>query len=211
VENCKYPAPLECAVRGISGNGFYPAASGVINDVSPDQGVMFLGRDWGSKKDYIGFCGDKGESESGPTWRRFEEFYLPEFLNVPIWCTNYLLGVRSKGAARGNIRKQIDEDEWNTFEGYCWDFLHAEVMLLRPRVLVVFGDYNKRDLRARFGITGSDTMTKFQFFQERKRHETRVTFTNHPYSFIGEKRQLAAVSKAEDLRALYEQELQASS
>ena len=142
---CRYPDALEHVDRGIPGVGFYPGAEGFV-DQSPEGGVMFLGRDWGLKRDYDGFC-RRASGETGVTWRNFRDYYLPAFTAVPLWCTNYLLGLRKDGKATGNIEVIIPKDEWPVFEAYCWEFLQAQVLLQRPLLVVVLGEYNKSDLR----------------------------------------------------------------
>jgi hypothetical protein len=208
IATCPYPSALTGVDRGILGNGFYPAARG-FQQRSPVGGIMLLGRDWGTRIQYNGWCGEPPRDETASTWRNTRDIYLAGLLGVPVWCTNYLLGVRNDGSAVGNIRKQITDSEWEIFEPYCFDFLNHQVVLQRPKLIVVFGAFNRDDLQRaeRLGVVNLDFSNK-TFEDENDSHRAAITYAEHPHSLIAEASKVEARRKVARIREWYERELQ---
>ena len=206
---CQYPDQLLQIERGILGAGYYPGARGYDASLSPIGGIMLLGRDFGTKDYYDRLCGTPARDETAITWRHTRDIYLSILANVPLWCTNYLMGVRKSGSSKGNIKDKIDPLQWQTFEACCWRFLQAQVVLQRPRVVVVFGGFNRENLTVpdRFGLPATDPFT-FIFKNEESEHRALVTFADHPHSFIPESSKEAARINARKVKALYEAALQ---
>jgi hypothetical protein len=209
LRQCSYPDQLLHIDRGILGAGFYPGARGYDCRLSPIDGVMLLGRDFGTKDYYDGLCGVPARDETALTWRHTRDIYLAILAGISVWCTNYLMGVRKNGSATGNIKDQIDPLVWPSFEGCCWQILQAQVMLQRPRVIVVFGRFNREDLTIpdRFGLPATDPFT-FTFQDEESEHRALVTFADHPHSLIPNSSKEAARIKGREIKALYEAKLE---
>jgi hypothetical protein len=95
-----YPEQMLPVDRGIHGLGFYPGARGFPKENSAYGGVMLLGRDWGTKKDYDRFSGWPSRDESGLTWRNTRDVYLARLRNFSVWCTKLSDG-RTQGWLSG--------------------------------------------------------------------------------------------------------------
>jgi hypothetical protein len=134
--------PAHC---GILGRGFYPGAKG-YDGVSAHGGIMLLGRDFGTEDYFYPLCGEPPRDEWAVTWRNVRDHHLSILDGLPVWCTNYCVGVRPDGSSIGNIKRQMTAEEWSAFEPFCWHFLQAQVMIQRPRFIVVMGPYNEEDL-----------------------------------------------------------------
>jgi hypothetical protein len=104
---CRYPPQLEHVECGILGSGFYPGARGFSCSGSPYDGIMLLGRDFGTKAYYQRLCGIPRRDETASTWRRTRDIYLASFIGLPVWCTNYIVGVRKNGSSVGNVKERI--------------------------------------------------------------------------------------------------------
>ena len=202
---CPYPDSMKHIDRGILGAGFYPGTAGFKDERSPEEGIMLLGRDFGVKSYYKRLCGPPARNETSPTWRRTRDIYLDILDQLPVWCTNYLLGVRKSGPARGNIKDKILASEWPQYKKYCWAFLQAQVLLQRPRIVVVLGKDNRADLCVSDRL-GSRTIEpfRFKFRSKGNEHEGIITFADHPHSLIPRIRQDAVRITARQLKALYE-------
>jgi hypothetical protein len=205
---CPYPEQMEHMECGILGSGFYPGARGFHHEQSPQGGIMLLGRDFGTKTYYARLCGEPARNETASTWQRTRDIYLAGFQEAPVWCTNYLLGVRRNGSAVGNIRKQMKPSEWISFEAYCWQFMQAQVLLQRPRLVVVLGADNRHDLlrEERLGLALSKDL-RHVFEYEEEKHAVLVAFADHPHSFISRPRRETARKIAEQLKQRYQSEL----
>jgi hypothetical protein len=204
---CAYPYQLEHIECGILGAGFYPGARGFIKEQSPLGGILLLGRDFGTKEYYDRLCGRPARDETALTWRHTRDIYLSCFDGLPVWCTNYIVGVRKNGSSVGNIKDKISASEWLLFEEDCWRFLNAQVLLQRPRLVVVFGGDNRADLTAadRLG-SASDAKRRHTFAHEGGYHTVVVAFADHPHSLIPKVKQNAARVLAQELREVYESE-----
>jgi hypothetical protein len=193
-----YPEQMLHVDRGIHGSGFYPGARGFPNEISPYGGVMLLGRDWGTKNDYDRFSGWPARDESGLTWRNTRDVYLAGLSNFPVWCTNYLMGVRKDGSAEGNIAERIDLLAWIKYESACWGFLQQQVLFQRPKVIVIFGPYNRDDLQRsnRLGVL-SDAFEPKSFQYKEVEHSSLVTLADHPRSLTNPICRARALQKVE--------------
>lgn len=205
LRNCKYPSALKHIDRGILGRGFYPGAQGFIAGNSPLGGILLLGRDFGTKDYYNSLCGLPARDETAITWRHTRDIYLESLGCLPVWCSNYLIGVRKTGSSKGNIKNKLSASEWQEFERYCWDFLQEQVLLQRPLLVVIFGGDNRRDLTLpnRLGsVQGSEL--KHIFGRNGEHHSAVVTFADHPHSLIRECCKDVAREFAMQLRHRYE-------
>ncbi|HEY1984244.1 MAG TPA: hypothetical protein VGG85_02485 [Terracidiphilus sp.] len=201
--SCHYPEQMQCVECGILGAGFYPGTNGYVGTPSHD-GIMLLGRDFGTKKYYEPLCGMPPRDETAPTWQRTRDVYLPVLTGIPVWCTNYIMGVRKDGSSVGNVKERITPSDWQRFEGDCWKFLHAQVLVQHPRIVVVLGGDNRDDLTAtaRLGTaTQSDRPHRFE--SDGRQHAARIVFGEHPHSLIPRVRQEAARTDAERWTQLY--------
>jgi hypothetical protein len=206
---CPYPEQMEHIERGILGSGFYPGARGFTGMQVPEGGILLLGRDFGTKTYYAQLCGNPARDETAITWRHTRDIYLACFTGLPVWCTNYLLGVRKNRSSKGNIKSKVASSDWNSFEAYCWKFLQAQVLLQRPRLIVVLGGDNRDDLTSedRLGQV-SDNGLRHSFANGDGTHSVLVTFADHPHSLIPKTRQDVARKIAERLRNLYQSEVE---
>lgn len=193
-----YPEQMLPVDRGIHGLGFYPGARGFPKENSAYGGVMLLGKDWGTKKDYDRFSGWPSRDESGLTWRNTRDVYLARLRNFSVWCTNYLMGVRKDGSAENNIADRIDPSAWIEYESACWDFLQQQVLLQRPKVIVIFGPFNREDLQRsnRLGML-SDTFEPKAFNYNGVEHSSLVTIADHPRSLTNPICRARALQKIE--------------
>src|SRR5215475_11842124 len=98
---CPYPEQMKHVECGILGAGFYPGARGFRDNQPPYGGIMLLGRDFGTKTYYERLCGFPARDETASTWQRTRDIYLASFAGLPVWCTNYLMGIRSEGSSVG--------------------------------------------------------------------------------------------------------------
>jgi hypothetical protein len=203
---CPYPAQMEHIDCGILGAGYYPGTRG-FSGQSPEGGLMLLGRDFGTKSYYDRLSGMPARDETAPTWQRTEEHYLSFFQGRPVWCTNYLLGVRKNGSAMGNIKKTIDPIEWESYEAYCWDFLQWQVLLQRPRLVLVLGIPNRQDLTVSNRLGKKfDGEVRHTFGNDEGEHTAVVAVMDHPHSLIPRVRQAAARTRIQAMRQIYERE-----
>ena len=137
-----YPEQMKCVDSGIHGQGFYPGCQGFSSQKSPHGGLMLLGRDFGVESYYDGLVGSPVRDETALTWRHTREIYFaqpphPTLSDLPVWCTNYLMGVRLEGSAKGNVRERISMPEWVKYEDTCWGFLQRQVLLQKPLVIAL--------------------------------------------------------------------------
>jgi uracil-DNA glycosylase len=166
-----YPPQMQYLDRGIEGQGFYPGARECVFGEPGAPLVLLLGRDFGTWDYYSGLMG-KGRSEYALTWRNTHNIYLQELSQFQVFCTNYLMGVRVAGSAKGNVSEGITPGDWIRFEESCWEFLKEQIAISKPSVIVVFGDDNRRDLDKSNRLRSS---------------RIPVLYGPHPHSAIGEK------------------------
>jgi hypothetical protein len=206
---CPYPEQMEYIERGILGSGFYPGAQGFPDALPADGGILLLGRDFGAKNYYKRLCGTPAQDETALTWRKTRDIYLACFSGLPVWCTNYLLGVRRDGSSVGNIRDLVSASDWISFEEYCWGFLQAQVLLQRPRLIIIFGGDNRTDLTSeeRFGYVSDDGI-RHSFTDGEDEHSALVKLEDHPSYLRSRDTQAAARVIAEQLKEIYQREAQ---
>jgi hypothetical protein len=181
--------------RGILGDGFYPGASGTTNITFPVGKVMLVGRDFGTMDYYERLCGNPPRSETALTWRHTKKIYLEIFDSADVWCTNYLMGVRVNGSAKGNVAPSMDPQSWLRYEATCWDFFLKQVELQKPALIIIFGDDNQIDLSraSRIGsplkaipfADGEGSLCDHMFQLKSGPHTARIHFLKHPHSAIG--------------------------
>jgi hypothetical protein len=205
-----YPAGMQFVEKGILGRGFCPGCCGFLPENDPIGGVMLLGRDFGVKSYYDGLVGSPARDETALTWRHTRDVYLglpllPSLGDLPVWCTNYLMGIRLDGSAKGNIKDRVSEAEWVKYEDSCWKFLHKQVFLQMPLIIVVFGDDNRSDLLSekRLGRKWAGTLLEHTFEYGGSRHSACVTFVDHPHSLIRHTAKEAARLEVKRIRDLF--------
>ena len=168
-----YPPQLQMVDRGIRGEGFYPgAAQCLFGDGSPQ--IMLLGRDFGTLAYYEKLAALAGRSEYALTWRHTRSIYLTELAKASLFCTNYLMGVRVDGSAKGDLSARMTNEEWKAFEESCWVFLQRQIQTFEPDLILVFGSDNRRDLDQSLPL---------------RQIGTPMEFGPHPHSAIGSKNQ----------------------
>jgi hypothetical protein len=121
------------------------------------------------------------------------------------------MGVRKEKPSTKNVKKRISPDDWLKYENSCWDFLQKQVLLQKPRLIVIFGA--RQDFRAdnqvdlltdhRLGRGKRQTMIH-DFVSGGKKHTTKVTFTEHPFSLISEVAKDKARLEVKRIRELYD-------
>jgi hypothetical protein len=177
---------------------------------------MLLGRDFGDKSYYHKLVKQQPAEEDSDTWLRIRDIHFSHnsqstLRGLPIWCTNYLMGVRKEKPSTKNVKKRISPDDWLKYENSCWDFLQKQVLLQKPRLIVIFGA--RQDFRAdnqvdlltdhRLGRGKRQTMIH-DFVSGGKKHTTKVTFTEHPFSLISEVAKDKARLEVKRIRELYD-------
>ena len=209
-DEISYPPEMAFVETGILGRGFYPGCSGFSRRRSPLRGLMLLGRDFGVKSYYDGLIGSPPQDEHALTWRHTRDIYLsplpdPSLNDLPVWCTNYLIGVRIDGSAKGNLKERVSPSAWATYERSCWRFLQKQVLLQKPLVIVVFGEDNRSDLLTenRLGQRWSQTLVH-AFESDGEPHTATVTFVNHPHSLIRNTAKESARLEVKRIRDLYD-------
>jgi hypothetical protein len=167
-----YPSQIQHVDRGITGSGFYPGARNCLFGSIYAPRLMLLGRDFGTLSYYSSLAREPGRGEYAPTWRHTKNIYVQSLFGARVFCTNYLMGVRVDGSAKGDLRERLSPTEWGVFEGACWRFLQKQIEDTDPRLIVVFGADNLRDLSKveRLGAASRS-----------------VLYAPHPHSAIGEK------------------------
>jgi hypothetical protein len=202
---CRYPDQMEFVECGILGAGFYPGTKGYAGNAMPSDGIMLLGRDFGTKKYYTRLCGNPPRDETANTWRKTRDIYMTALAEVPVWCTNYLMGVRKDGSSVDNVKKRITPSDWELFERDCWALLQAQVLLQHPRLVVILGGDNRDDLTVTWRLgTITESETRHTFVVGNRRHTARVVLGDHPHSLIPRVRQEAARRDAERWKRLYQ-------
>jgi hypothetical protein len=168
---------------------------------------MLLGRDFGTKTYHNRLCGTPAQEETAITWRHTWDIYLSAQAGLPVWCTNYLMGVRKSGSSKGNIAKRTLPDEWQSFESPCCRFLQSQVLLQRPLVLVILGRYNRDDLSTVDRLVQNPAkVIRHTFSEGAEEHTAVVTFADHPHSLIPGSRREEARGVALEIGSLFEKE-----
>jgi hypothetical protein len=205
-----YPEQMKCIESGIQGRGFYPGCRGFSPHRSPIGGIMLLGRDFGTKSYYDRLVGSPPRDETALTWRNTRDIYFAppphsSLNDLPVWCSNYLMGVRTDGPSEGNIKDYVSTSEWVKFEDSCWRFLQKQVLLMKPLLIVVFGTPNKEDLllEGRLGKELKSTL-RYIFMSNGESHTSEVTFSQHPAWGRGEKKKDVLRLEVKRIRELYE-------
>jgi hypothetical protein len=180
-----YPVQLRYVDRGIDGQGFYPGARECIFGDPSSPLVMLVGRDFGTWDYYSGLASQRGRSEYALTWRHTRDIYLRELAGLRLFCTNYLMGVRVDGSAKGDVSSRMSADEWSGFEQSCWGFLERQLAEASPSLILVFGADNRRDLDrpTRLGGIPAD-----------------VLYGPHPHSAIGERNRFPHMKVCGEIR-----------
>jgi len=211
LKNIRYPKGMIRPIyTEIAGRGYYPAFKGFENGADPHGGIMFLNRDFGGIDYYTELSREYQRTgcpvkERMHTWNQTEDLYLPGLSSIPVWLTNYLMGVRDRELmeaikkaseknlkATTNVKTWIPESEWAAYESDCWAFFLKQVNKQRPRVIAVFGRYNREDLfqDGRLGHRGKaekEFELKFKF-NEGEPHTCWIIHGRHPSSVAkGEK------------------------
>jgi hypothetical protein len=166
------PQKMQCVDRGITGSGFYPGARNCFFGHEDAPRVMLLGRDFGTLSYYAPLAREPGRNEHALTWRHTQNLYVRPLYGAFTFCTNYLMGVRVDGSAKGDLSERLTTKEWRVFEAACWEFLQMQIAEIKPRLVVVFGADNQRDL-IRKDRLGQPSRT--------------VLYAPHPHSAIGER------------------------
>ncbi len=156
------------------GQGFFPGGDGIwrestelalIKDgVLPDNGVVFLGNDFGA---FASFSKLKRRGyENVPTWRhikaRIERAGIPR---EKTFFTNAIMGLREEGSA-------LEKRSWlgvPAFAQFCGDFLRFQLEVVSPQLVVVMGP---------------DAQFAFDAFAKQTCN-CRVLYTCHPYADFG--------------------------
>src|SRR6202012_1670706 len=118
---------MELVDRGIDGSGFYPGAKMCCFGEPTSPPVMILGRDFGTRDYYTKLAAKSGRSEYSLTWRHIDDLYLPSLRNCYVFCTNYLMGVRMDGSAKGDVSERMSRETWISYEMSCWNFLCFQI------------------------------------------------------------------------------------
>ncbi len=236
LKDIRYPKGMICPIyTEIAGRGYYPAFKGFENGPDPRDGIMFLNRDFGGI-DYYTELSSESQRRGCPvkekmhTWNQTEDLYLPGLSNIPVWLTNYLMGVRDRELmevikkaskknvkATTNVKTWIPELEWTAYESYCWAFFLRQVNKQRPRVVAVFGRYNREDL-FRDGRLGHRTTAEKEFeytfkFNDCEPHRCWIIHDRHPSSVAkGEKSKSrirnGILKRIRELHSVFESALQ---
>jgi len=180
-----YPPQIQCVDRGITGSGFYPGARNCLFGDVAAPGVVLLGRDFGTLSYYSSLTKKPGRGEHALTWRHTRDIYVRHLYSARVFCTNYLMGVRVDGSAKGDLRECLSPIEWEKFETACWNFLQKQIAETKPSLIVVFGSDNQRDLSRALRL-GEPSKS--------------LLYAPHPHSAIGEKNARPHVLICEEIK-----------
>lgn len=140
-----YPRDLEAVPSLMDGLSFFPAGRGLYQPngsteipTFPFEGVMIVGRDFGTLDAYkkAKASDDHGELESDPTWK-----HLLALLDAadcdPRSCffSNAFMGLRKGKRNVGDTQAHRDRN----FLAACRDFFVTQIEMMRPRVLLTLG------------------------------------------------------------------------
>ena len=166
-----YPVGMAQFPFRLRGQGFFPGGDGLWRDEEhisepgngniPQNGIIFLGNDFGTLASYQKLRANGFENV--PTWRHVKKRALAA--NLPIddlFFTNAILGLRKEGMA---LMKQSWK-QMPDFAAFCGEFLCFQLETVKPRLVVVMGP---------------DARESFDVFGERK-HSGEVLYTTHPYA-----------------------------
>jgi hypothetical protein len=125
------------------------------------------------------------------------------------------MGVRWDGPSTGNVKDRISPEKWLNYEDSCWHFLQKQVLLQKPRIIVIFGRTkqfraaNQVDLLAdnRLGRRRDQNFCH-TFRSEDVPHKTTVTFADHPFSLISVASKSKARLEVSQIRNFYESQTQ---
>jgi hypothetical protein len=190
----QYPVGTTKFPFRLTGQGFFPGGDGLWRDddclespsdgVLPDNGVIFLGSDFGTLKSFAKLRG----FENPLTWRHLKA--RVNAAGVPhdrVFCTNAFLGLREDSRA-------LDPRDWMSmpeFCQFCAEFLRFQLHQLRPRLLVLMGPH----AQAAFDRLGAGDPMPSSF---------GILRTTHPYgdfNFTPERRMAEAKLLAESWAA----------
>jgi uracil-DNA glycosylase len=131
--------------RRISGTVFFPGGYGLCNTQpheplppTPIGEVMVIGHNFDSEAGFERAFNHAGESLKGSTWRNILAF-LEQVEISPERCffTNAYEGLQSGNHAIGPFPGERDDE----FVCWCQEFLHEQIKLMRPRLILTLGAY----------------------------------------------------------------------
>jgi hypothetical protein len=127
----------------VAGRGFFPGACGLFEAKRgqpwprlPDRGVMVLGHNYDSVRNFERFVAAGEESLAVPTWRELVSL-LPAVGIAPDECffTNFFIGLIPAESGVGVFPGAGNSE----FVGRCLAFLGRQLEIVRPRLVLVLG------------------------------------------------------------------------
>jgi uracil-DNA glycosylase len=140
-----YPKGVIRISRRIPGTAFFPSGYGLWNThpheplpPKPIGEVMVIGRNFDSEAGFERAFNHEGENLKGPTWRNLLAF-LEQVEISPERCffTNAYVGLQSGDHAIGPFPGERDDE----FVYWCQNFLHEQIKLMQPRLILTLGAY----------------------------------------------------------------------
>lgn len=141
-----YPDGMCAFPFRLRGQGFFPGGDGLwrcegaepepTSGALPQDGVMFLGNDFGTLQSFQRLR-NRG-FENPPTWRHLKA--RVRLANIPpdrVFCSNVIVGLRN-GAGHSALTKK----KWRTLAGFttfCTEFLKFQITTVRPQLVVTLG------------------------------------------------------------------------
>lgn len=182
-----YPPGIVGFPARLTGQGFFPGGDGLWRDdndlksasdgMLPNNGVLFLGNDFGSLK---GFAKLRG-FENPPTWRHLRARISAAGIPTrACFFTNAFVGLREKNQA-------LDKMNWLSvpeFCAFCAEFLQFQIEQVAPKLVVLMGSHAqaafdhlvaRRSLGAAFIILRtSHPYGDFGFTPERRSADAKI-------------------------------------
>jgi hypothetical protein len=127
----------------LDGTSFFPAGAGlfVTNPAAelprfPVGGIMALGHDWGTTREFE-YCAPRyADRLSNPTWTNLLSFLADAGIDRrEVFYTNFFVGLRNAMTSMGPHPARRHRD----YVARCQEFLVEQVELQKPRLVLVLG------------------------------------------------------------------------
>ncbi|WP_290901738.1 hypothetical protein [Aquabacterium sp.] len=160
----------------LGGVGFFPGAKGAyvgkgeqVKDI-PVGGVMVLGHDWGTVKDYTDCLERDAENVGGNrTWDGMRKFFNNLKIDLSeIYFTNFFMGLREGAVSVGEFPGGGHPAAKNktTYVDACRELVRMQIVTQKPKVLIVYGAHLPRLISPLLENSGAIGWKQFQGFKD---------------------------------------------
>lgn len=134
----EYPLTMDEISGEISGRGFFPGATGIIDPSKKlsDLDYLVLGQDQDTKRGFDRSV-KEGNEEYTPTWKKMKALFETASIDMEnCFFTNALLGVRS--SEKKNTGKSPGFKSYE-FVQACLSVLQKEIEVQKPKAIICLG------------------------------------------------------------------------